>query len=74
MAEKVQFFQPKTGFGVALLTSIRNNGTQLLMQISVPTAYTRAAFRSNSKMADSMMFVIYPSLDDKSVVLSPPST
>lgn len=70
LASQIQFYDKKTTFAVALETLLLDNGTQILMQISAPTTYAWAALGSGSMMAESIMFVLYPSANNTDVTLS----
>lgn len=70
LASQIQFYDKETTFAVALETLLLDNGTQILMQISAPTTYAWTALGSGTMMADSIMFVLYPSSNNSEVTLS----
>lgn len=72
--DKVQFYDQSTTLGAAIASTVTDNGTQFLMQISAPISYGWVAIGSDHKMDKSIMFVIFPSADGKRVTLSPRST
>lgn len=69
-AAQVQFYDGSTKFGIALTSTFLDNATQVLMQITAPVSYGWAALGTGTMMADSTMFVIYPSANDKDVTMS----
>lgn len=72
--DMVQFYDQSTALAAAIATTVTENGTQLLMQISAPVSYGWVAIGSDHKMDASIMLIIFPSADGKKVTLSPRST
>lgn len=69
-AEQIQYFDPTWKYGLALTSTIGENGTEVIIQLSAPTSYGWAAVGTGSHMDGSVMFFIYPSNSKDKVTLS----
>lgn len=69
-AEQVQYYDEQKKYGLALTSTIAENGTEVIIQLSAPTSYGWAAVGTGAHMDGSVQFFIYPSDKDNQVTLS----
>lgn len=69
-AEQIQYYDQTWKYGLALTSTMTDNGAEIIIQLSAPTSYGWAAVGTGAHMDGSVMFFIYPSTANNKVTLS----